>query len=60
MFKVGDKVIFKGIPNNFRRLDQKAVIIKKTVEASYFVIKLQNGAEILTSTDFLTLDSGSV
>lgn len=57
MLKVGDKVIYKGIPKDFKRLDKKAVILRKTFEPSYFVIKLLNGAEILVSSDFLTLDS---
>ena len=56
MLKVGDKVIYKGIPKDFKRLDKKAVILRKTFEPSYFVIKLLNGAEILVSSDFLTLD----
>ena len=56
MFKVGDKVIHKGIPKDFKRIDNNAVILRKTFEPSYFVIKLFNGAEILVSTDFLTLD----
>lgn len=56
MFKVGDKVIYKGVPKDFKRIDNKAVILRKTFEPSYFVIKLNSGAEILVSTDFLTLD----
>ena len=56
MFKVGDKVIYKGIPKGFKRIDKKAVILRKTFEPSYFWIKLWDGAELLVSTDFLTLD----
>lgn len=56
MFKVGDKVIYKGVPKDFKRIDNRAVILRKTFEPSYFVIKLNSGAEILVSTDFLTLD----
>ena len=56
MFKVGDKVIYKGVPKDFRRTDNKATILRKTFEPSYFVIKLFSGAEILVSTDFLTFD----
>lgn len=56
MFKVGDKVIYKGIPKDFKRIDNKAVILRKTFEPSYFVIRLVSGAEILVSTDFLTFD----
>lgn len=56
MFKVGDKVIYKGIPKDFRRLDHKAIILRKTFEPNYFVIKLNSGAEILVSSDFLTLE----
>ena len=56
MFKVGDKVIYKGVPKDFRRIDNKATILRKTFEPSYFVIKLFSGAEILVSTDFLTFD----
>ena len=56
MFKVGDKVIYKGIPKDFKRIDKKAVILRKTFEPSYFVIKLNNGNEILVSTDYLILD----
>ena len=56
MFKVGDKVIYKGVPKDFKRIDNKAIILRKTFEPSYFVIKLFNGAELLVSTDFLTLD----
>lgn len=56
MFKVGDKVIYKGVPKNFKRIDNKAIILRKTFEPNYFVIKLFNGAEILVSTDFLTSD----
>ena len=56
MFKVGDKVIYKGVPKDFKRIDNKAIILRKTFEPSYFVIKLFNGTEILVSTDFLTFD----
>lgn len=56
MFKAGDKVIYKGVPKDFKRIDNKAVILRKTFEPSYFVIKLNTGAEILVSTDFLALD----
>ena len=56
MFKVGDKVIYKGVPKDFKRIDNKAIILRKTFEYSYFVIKLNIGGEILVSTDFLTLD----
>lgn len=56
MFKVGDKVIYKGIPKDFKRIDKKAVILRKTFEPGYFVIKLFSGTEILVSTDFLTLE----
>ena len=56
MFKVGDKVIYKGVPKDFKRIDYKAIILRRAFEPSYFVIKLFNGAEILVSTDFLTLD----
>ena len=51
MFKVGDKVIYKGVPKDFKRIDNKAVILRKTFEPNYFVIKLNSGAEILVSTD---------
>ena len=56
MFKVGDKVIYKGVPKNFKRIDNKAIILRKTFERNYFVIKLFSGAEILVSADFLTFD----
>ena len=56
MFKVGDKVIYKGVPKDFKRIDNKAIILRKTFEPNYFVIKLISGAEILVSTDFLKLD----
>ena len=56
MFKVGDKVIYKGIPKDFKRIDNKAIILRKTFEPNYFVIKLFSSAEILVSADFLTLD----
>ena len=56
MFKVGDKVIYKGVPKDFKRIDNKAIILRKTFEPNYFVIRLLNGAEILVSTDFLTFD----
>lgn len=56
MYKVGDKVIYKGVPKDFKRTDHRAVILRKTFEPSYFVIKLISGAEILVSTDFLLLD----
>ena len=56
MFKVGDKVIYKGVPKDFKRIDKKAIILRKTFEPNYFVIKLISGAEILVSTDFLTFD----
>ena len=56
MFKVGDKVIYKGVPKNFKRIDNKAIILRKTFETNYFIIKLFSGAEILVSTDFLTFD----
>lgn len=56
MYKVGDKVIYKGIPKDFKRIDNKAIILRKTFEPNYFVIKLLSGVEILVSTDFLTFD----
>ena len=56
MFKVGDKVIYKGVPKDFKRIDNKAIILRRTFDPNYFVIKLNNSAEILVSTDFLTLD----
>ena len=56
MFKVGDKVIYKGVPKDFKRIDNKAIILRRTFEPNYFVIKLLSGAEVLASTDFLTLD----
>ena len=56
MFKVGDKVIYKGVPKDFRRIDNKAIILRRAFEPSYFIIKLLSGAEVLASTDFLTLD----
>ena len=56
MFKVGDKVIYKGIPKDFKRIDNKAIILRRTFEPNYFVIKLFNGDEILVSADFLTFD----
>ena len=56
MFKVGDKVIYKGVPKDFKRIDNKAIILRRTFEPNYFVIKLLSGAEILVSTDFLTFD----
>lgn len=56
MYKVGDKVIYKGVPKDFKRIDHRAVILRKTFESSYFVIKLISGAELLVSSDFLTLD----
>lgn len=55
MFKVGDKVMYKGVPKDFKRVDHKATILRKTFEPNYFVIKLNSGPEILVSTDFLTL-----
>ena len=57
MFKVGDKVIYKGVPKGFKRIDNKAIILRKTFESSYFVIRLFSGVELLVSTDFLTLDT---
>lgn len=56
MFKAGDKVIYKGVPKDFKRIDNKAIILRKTFEPSYFVIRLLSGVELLVSTDFLTLD----
>ena len=56
MFKVGDKVIYKGVPKDFKRIDNKAIILRRTFEPNYFVIKLLSGAEILVSADFLNLD----
>lgn len=56
MFKIGDKVIYKGVPKDFKRVDNKATILRKTFEPNYFIIKLNNGAEILVSADFLTLE----
>ena len=56
MFKVGDKVIYKGVPKDFKRIDNKAIILRRTFEPNYFIIKLLSGAEILVSTDFLTFD----
>ena len=56
MFKVGDKVIYKGVPKDFKRIDKKAVILRKTSESSYFVIKTLSGDEILVSADFLKPD----
>ena len=56
MFKVGDKVIYKGVPKDFKRIDNKAIILRRTFEPNYFVIKLLSGAEVLVSTDFLTFD----
>lgn len=56
MYKVGDKVIYKGVPKDFKRLDHKAIILRKTFEPNYFVIKLLSGAELLVSSDFLSLD----
>ena len=56
MYKVGDKVIYKGVPKDFKRIDNKAIILRKTFEPNYFVIKMLSGVEILVSTDFLTLD----
>ena len=56
MFKVGDKVIYKGVPKDIKRIDNKAIILRRTFEPNYFVIKLNSGAEILVSADFLTLD----
>ena len=56
MFKAGDRVLYKGIPKDFKRIDNKAIILRRTFESNYFVIKLFNGAEILVSTDFLTFD----
>ena len=56
MFKVGDKVIYKGVPKEFKRIDYKAVILRRTFEPNYFVIKLFSGVEMLVSTDFLTFD----
>ncbi len=56
MYKVGDKVIYKGVPKDFRRIDNKAIILRKTFEPNYFVIKLFSGAELLVSTDFLKPD----
>ncbi len=53
MFKVGDKVIYKGVPKDFKRIDYKAIILRKTFEPNYFVIKILSGVEILVSTDFL-------
>lgn len=56
MFKVGDKVIYKGVPKDFKRIDNKAIILRRAFEPNYFVIKLFSGAEILVSADFLTFD----
>ena len=56
VFKVGDRVIYKGVPKDFKRIDNKAIILRKTFESSYFVIKLFSGVEILVSADFLALD----
>ena len=56
MFKVGDKVIYKGVPKDFRRIDNKAIIVRKGFEYGYFVIRLFNGYELLVSADFLTFD----
>jgi len=56
MYKVGDKVIYKGIPKDFKRIDNKAIILRRTFEPNYFVIRIFSGAEILVSTDFLTFD----
>ena len=56
MFNVGDKVIYKGVPKDFKRIDNKATILRRTFEPNYFVIKLFSGAEILVSADFLTFD----
>ena len=56
MYKVGDKVIYKGVPKDFKRIDNKAIILRKSFEPNYFVIKLFNGAELLVSTDFLTFN----
>ena len=56
MYKVGDKVIYKGVPKDFKRIDNKAIILRRTFEPNYFVIKLFSGAEMLVSTDFLTFD----
>ena len=56
MFKVGDKVIYKGVPKDFKRIDNKAIILRRTFEPNYFVIKLFSGVELLVSADFLTLD----
>ena len=56
MYKVGDKVIYKGVPKDFKRIDNKAIILRKTFEPNYFVIKMLSGVEILVSTDFLTFD----
>lgn len=56
MYKVGDKVIYKGVPKDFKRIDNKAIILRKTFEPNYFVIKLNSGIELLVSTDFLTFD----
>ena len=56
MFKAGDKVIYKGVPNDYRRIGYEAVILRKAFEHNYFVIKLFNGVEILVSADFLKPD----
>ena len=56
MFKVGDKVIYKGVPKDFKRIDYKAIILRRAFEPNYFIIKLFSGYEILVSADFLTFD----
>ena len=55
LYNVGDKVIYKGVPKDFKRVDHKAIILRKTFKPNYFVIKLNSGAEILVSSDFLAL-----
>ena len=55
-FNIGDKVVYKGVPKDFKRVDNKAVILRKAFEPSYFIIKLWNGQELLVSSDFLALD----
>lgn len=52
-FKVGEQVIIKGMPKNFKRVDSKATILRKTVENGYYWVKLWNGVETVVSTDFI-------
>lgn len=52
-FKSGEEVIIKGLPKDFKRIDNKAIILRKALENGYYWVKLWNGVETLVSTDFI-------